>query len=331
LNVLATEFNIPDDVAGATLMAAGASSPELFSSIVSLFVTHSALGLGTIVGSEIFNQLVICAGAVFAAKSGQLKLDAAIVTREVGFYALSIGLLLFALRDKEPADDDQLGVDHIFISFSDALLLAGGYVLYIIVCAYFDPIVDLLSKRRKSPSRPNLGADYGTAARGGKSTRGSFHMADDMPYGYTHKSFKHEPYANFEEQPSFLSVESGLQSNNSSMRSLVSRGSFLARTLHLRRSSQRSTGSVGSFRLFNVQIRTETPSDHHPLYDMQVNAVSAATCLFVCPFAPSLSLATFLLIVLRDSQLLPLATKLFLYSSKVFETWVDVTMVYVHA
>lgn len=46
LNVIASEFNIPDDVAGATLMAAGASSPELFSSIVALFVTHSALGLG---------------------------------------------------------------------------------------------------------------------------------------------------------------------------------------------------------------------------------------------------------------------------------------------
>ena len=46
LNVVAIKFNIPDDVAGATLMAAGASSPELFSSIVSLFITHSALGLG---------------------------------------------------------------------------------------------------------------------------------------------------------------------------------------------------------------------------------------------------------------------------------------------
>lgn len=29
-------------------MAAGASSPELFSSIVSLFITHSSLGLGTV-------------------------------------------------------------------------------------------------------------------------------------------------------------------------------------------------------------------------------------------------------------------------------------------
>jgi hypothetical protein len=57
LNVIAVEFNIPDDVAGATLMAGGASSPELFSSIISLFITHSALGLGTIVGATIFNQV----------------------------------------------------------------------------------------------------------------------------------------------------------------------------------------------------------------------------------------------------------------------------------
>ena len=66
LNVIAQEYNIPSDIAGATLMAAGASSPELFSSIVALFITHSSLGLGTIVGSEIFNQLIICAGAVFS-------------------------------------------------------------------------------------------------------------------------------------------------------------------------------------------------------------------------------------------------------------------------
>jgi Ca2+/Na+ antiporter len=53
LNVLANEYNIPDDVAGATLMAAGASSPELFSSFVALFITHSALGLGTVRNTDI--------------------------------------------------------------------------------------------------------------------------------------------------------------------------------------------------------------------------------------------------------------------------------------
>jgi Ca2+/Na+ antiporter len=54
LNVLCIKLNLPDDVAGATFMAAGASSPELFSAIISLFITKSALGIGTIIGSEIF-------------------------------------------------------------------------------------------------------------------------------------------------------------------------------------------------------------------------------------------------------------------------------------
>ena len=157
LNFISVEFNIPDDVAGATLMAAGASSPELLSSAVSLFVTHSSLGLGTVVGSEIFNQLIICAGAVFSckliysnayyfakkyfnpsmysdnfpARSGQLQLDRIVVIREVFFYTLSVALLYVALQDKRPVPDDT--VDHIYISFVDGALLCAGYVIYIIV------------------------------------------------------------------------------------------------------------------------------------------------------------------------------------------------------
>lgn len=46
-------MKISDDVAGATLMAAGASSPELMAALLSIFITHSALGMGTIVGSEV--------------------------------------------------------------------------------------------------------------------------------------------------------------------------------------------------------------------------------------------------------------------------------------
>ena len=40
LNVLCEVCGIPDDVAGATFMAAGASSPELFSSLIGV-LTHS--------------------------------------------------------------------------------------------------------------------------------------------------------------------------------------------------------------------------------------------------------------------------------------------------
>lgn len=48
LNVIANRWRIPDDVAGATLMASGVSAPTLVSSFLALFVTHSALGLGTV-------------------------------------------------------------------------------------------------------------------------------------------------------------------------------------------------------------------------------------------------------------------------------------------
>jgi hypothetical protein len=57
LNVFCTKFSIADDIAGATMMAAAASSPELLASFTTLFITHTSLGIGTIVGSEIFNQV----------------------------------------------------------------------------------------------------------------------------------------------------------------------------------------------------------------------------------------------------------------------------------
>ena len=64
-------LKIPDDVAGATLMAAGACSPEVVSSFIALFVTHSALGVGSVVGSEIFNHLCICAGSVLRGSASE--------------------------------------------------------------------------------------------------------------------------------------------------------------------------------------------------------------------------------------------------------------------
>mmetsp|Transcript_17651 Transcript_17651/g.28891 ORF Transcript_17651/g.28891 Transcript_17651/m.28891 type:complete len:707 (-) Transcript_17651:103-2223(-) len=154
LNIISEYFNIPDDIAGATLMAAGASSPELLCTIISLFVTHSSLGLGTIVGSEIFNQLIICAGSVYSSKVrtndesikkyGErfLVLDKTMVVREVGFYALSIILLYVALSEVVWDKNDE--VERINISLWKACLLFGGYLLYVVVCVYMEQIIDVI-------------------------------------------------------------------------------------------------------------------------------------------------------------------------------------------
>ena len=154
-------------------MAAGASSPELFSSIVALFITHSALGLGTIVGSEIFNQLIITAGAIWASQTGTLTLDPYILTREVGFYTLGIGLLYFALRDVRPDPDDPSGKDHIYISFSEACAVFGAYIVYVLVCANMDAIVAMVKPAASAGEKQAL-----IKRQGSKKNRTSLAVTD---------------------------------------------------------------------------------------------------------------------------------------------------------
>uniref|UniRef100_H3BW27 Sodium/calcium exchanger membrane region domain-containing protein n=1 Tax=Tetraodon nigroviridis TaxID=99883 RepID=H3BW27_TETNG len=59
LTVITEKLSISDDVAGATFMAAGGSAPELFTSIIGIFISHSNVGIGTIVGSAVFNILFV--------------------------------------------------------------------------------------------------------------------------------------------------------------------------------------------------------------------------------------------------------------------------------
>jgi Ca2+/Na+ antiporter len=56
-----TDLNLSEDVAGATFMAIATSTPELFINIIGTFITESDLGLGTIVGSAVFNILGVAA------------------------------------------------------------------------------------------------------------------------------------------------------------------------------------------------------------------------------------------------------------------------------
>ena len=181
-------------------MAAGASSPELLCTLVSLFITHSSLGLGTIVGSEIFNQLIICAGSVYASKpklhpynhhpgttnttdgngssgmitnnagSKYLVLDKVMVIREVGFYALSIGLLYVALSESQYDYDGndnsnnnagEEGVEHIYVSFWKASLLFGGYILYVAVCSNMQKCLGCVGYLQQLMLQKDIGSDDG--------------------------------------------------------------------------------------------------------------------------------------------------------------------------
>ena len=68
LEVLIETFEIEDDVAGATFMAAGGSAPELFTSLIGVFIAKSNVGFGTIIGSAVFNVLFVIGRGAAAAQ-----------------------------------------------------------------------------------------------------------------------------------------------------------------------------------------------------------------------------------------------------------------------
>jgi len=127
LNVIIDRFKIPDDVAGATLMAMGTSAPELFCAIIALFVTRTIdSGVGTIVGSDLFNMLMICGGSAIV--GGTLYLDWTALAREIFFYGLSIALLYWVMHDS-------------YVTGLEAWTLFGSYIVYTIVCVYQAPLM----------------------------------------------------------------------------------------------------------------------------------------------------------------------------------------------
>ncbi|XP_042257177.1 sodium/potassium/calcium exchanger 2-like isoform X4 [Thunnus albacares] len=118
LTVITEKLTISDDVAGATFMAAGGSAPELFTSIIGVFISHSNVGIGTIVGSAVFNILfVIGMCAIFSKEI--LNLTWWPLFRDVSFYILDLIMLIIFFLDN-------------FISMWESITLLSGYAAYVI-------------------------------------------------------------------------------------------------------------------------------------------------------------------------------------------------------
>lgn len=102
LEVIAEDLNLSNDVAGATLMAAGGSAPELATSFVGVF-KRSDVGFGTIVGSAVFNVLfVISMCALFTPeKYAPLTLTWWPLARDCSYYVLTLATLAIFMYDGE--------------------------------------------------------------------------------------------------------------------------------------------------------------------------------------------------------------------------------------
>ncbi|CAK0827626.1 unnamed protein product, partial [Prorocentrum cordatum] len=59
LEEMVENWDVQDDVAGATFMAAGGSAPEFFTALIGTTIVENDVGFGTIVGSAVFNVLFV--------------------------------------------------------------------------------------------------------------------------------------------------------------------------------------------------------------------------------------------------------------------------------
>nr|BAD36898.1 Na+/Ca2+ exchanger [Asterias amurensis] len=132
LEAISERLELSEDVAGATFMAAGSSAPELFISIIGVS-KESDVGVGTIVGTAVFNILIII--ALTAALAGQvLKLDWRPLVRDCISYGISIICFIIFAWD---------GVIEIY----EAIILLGLYVAYIVLMKLNSRIMNLSCKR----------------------------------------------------------------------------------------------------------------------------------------------------------------------------------------
>ena len=118
LDEISRRLKLSDEVAGASLMAIGSSAPELAIALMALFTdggAHSDVGIGTIVGSAVFNILVIT--GVSAVVAGGLHIHIFAVGRDIVYYLISILYLGLVFFDGH-------------VSLIEAILGLAGYVVY---------------------------------------------------------------------------------------------------------------------------------------------------------------------------------------------------------
>ena len=116
-SALARRMSVPEIVIGLTIVAAGTSAPELFVSMVSALKDTPDMAVGNVVGSNIFNTLLIVGCSAMVAP---MVIAKSTVRKDIPFAVAASVLLLIAIL---------IGND---ISRADGLMLLAGFVVFMV-------------------------------------------------------------------------------------------------------------------------------------------------------------------------------------------------------
>uniref|UniRef100_A0A3B4CTI3 Sodium/calcium exchanger membrane region domain-containing protein n=1 Tax=Pygocentrus nattereri TaxID=42514 RepID=A0A3B4CTI3_PYGNA len=122
LEKICENLHLSEDVAGATFMAAGSSAPELFTSLIGVFITKGDVGVGTIVGSAVFNILIIIGVCgIFAGQT--ISLTWWPLFRDSVYYIFSVLALIVIIYDEK-------------VLWWETIVLISMYGVYILIMKY---------------------------------------------------------------------------------------------------------------------------------------------------------------------------------------------------
>ncbi len=147
LDKIAEWLKLSDDIAGATLLAFGTSAPEISTALFAIFLTTdggSSIGVGTIVGSAIFQILVVIG---FAALIKTSYLNWKPIIRDSLIYALSILMLIVFV------EDDKLTVIESGIMVTSYFLYLGFLFLW---SRFIDTPEDQIKQKEAKQELENL-------------------------------------------------------------------------------------------------------------------------------------------------------------------------------
>ncbi|MEE6474772.1 hypothetical protein FKM82_010487 [Ascaphus truei] len=187
LEKISERLHLSEDVAGATFMAAGSSAPELFTSVIGVFITKGDVGVGTIVGSAVFN--ILCIIGVCGLFAGQVVvLSSWCLLRDATYYTLSVIALIVFIYDET-------------VSWWESLILVLMYAVYILIMKFNSSIHQCFEKRTKSAANTANGLANNTELDDNINCdatvvllkKGNFHrktsviMVDELLSAYPHQ------------------------------------------------------------------------------------------------------------------------------------------------
>jgi Ca2+/Na+ antiporter len=137
-----------DDIIGSLFIGTGLSLPVFFVALVGLFFSHSSIGVGAVIGGNLFNHLVTIPTCIYVSPNKIMKLDAIIFTREMAWYLLSCLILVWAAKGGNIVSGlsraflNEEWLKCLSIEWLYSFLLVIGYILYCCFNLYFYHILD---------------------------------------------------------------------------------------------------------------------------------------------------------------------------------------------